>query len=75
MKDDEGLAEELIERMNANVNLLEKCNCDWVNLLKDLRAEIKTAKEKEYDQVAEGAEGFVEVLLNAKKALTRLQLG
>ena len=37
MEDDEVLAEQLIECMNNNVNLLEKCNRDWVNLLKDLR--------------------------------------
>ena len=49
MEDDEGLAEELIERMNTNVNLLERCNRDWVNLLKDLGAKMKAAEEKEYD--------------------------
>ena len=59
--------------MNTNVNLLEKCNRDWLNLLKDLGAEMKAAEEKEYDRVAEEAEGFVEVLLNAKEAVARLQ--
>ena len=73
MEDDEGLAEELIERMNTKVNLLERCNRDWVNLLKDLGAETKAAEEKEYDQVAEGVEGFVEVLLDVKEAVARLQ--
>ena len=73
MEDEKELAEELIERMNTNVNLLEKCNRDWVNLLKDLGAERKTAEEKEYDRMGEGEEGFVEVLLDAKEAVARLQ--
>ena len=73
MEDDEGLAKELIEHTNTNVNLLERCNCDWVNLLKDLGAKTKVAKEKEYDRVAEGVEGFVEVLLDAKESVTKLQ--
>ena len=48
MEDDEGLAEELIECMNTNVNLLEYCNCDWVNLLNDLGAKMKAAEETEW---------------------------
>ena len=59
--------------MNTNVNLLERCNRDWVDLLKDLGAKTKVAEEKEYDQVAEGVEGFVEVLLDAKESVTKLQ--
>ena len=49
LEDDEGLVEELTECMNNNVNLLEKCNRDWVNLLKNLGAKMKAVEEKEYN--------------------------
>ena len=48
MEDDEGLAQELIEHMNTNVNLLEKCNRDWVNLLKDLGELLKKKSTTEW---------------------------
>ena len=52
MEDEELISEELIECMNTNVNLLERYNRDWMNLLKDLSGESKATEENEYDRVA-----------------------
>ena len=52
MEDEELISEELIKCMNTNVNLLERCNRDWMNLLKDLLGESKATEENEYDRVA-----------------------
>ena len=73
MQDEELISEDLIERMNTNLNLLERCNRDWGNLLKDLSGEEKAAEEKEYNRVAGGNEGFVEMMLNSNEAVARLR--
>ena len=74
IKDDKQLAEELIEHMNTNVNLLARCNRDWKNLLKDLGTEKKAAEEKEYNHLAEGTKDVVEIKLNVNDAAIRLQV-
>ena len=53
---DEVLAEELTECLN----IIYVYNCDWVNFLKHLGTERKAGKEKEYNHMAKGAEGFTE---------------
>ena len=57
--------EEVIARINTNVSLLERCNCsgETANLLKDLKTEEKV-KEEEYQRVAEGSEGYIEIRTN-----------
>jgi len=50
--EDETRLEELVERITGTCSLLERCNRDWVNVLKDLRGEEKTKEEKEYEQVS-----------------------
>ena len=47
MDDEEFICEGLVGRMTTNVNLLERCNRDWVNLLKELSGEAKTAEDTE----------------------------
>ena len=58
MEDEELMSEDLIGCMNTNISLLERCNRDWVNLLKELLGEVKTAENAEYSQVAGGKEGL-----------------
>ena len=71
--EDETRLEELVERITGTCSLLERCNRDWINVLKDLRGEEKTKEEKEYERFSEGSEGFVEVMLDAGEMGTRLQ--
>ena len=53
--------EEVIARINTNVSLLE--TGATVNLLKDLKTEEKV-KEEEYQRVAEGSVGYIEIRTN-----------
>jgi len=41
--------------------------------VKETQGETKTAEEKEHERVAEGPEGYVEVLLNASETVVRLK--
>ena len=60
---DELQLEELTTHITTNVSLLECCNRDWANLLKDLKGDEKVeAEEKEYHRVADGSEGYIELL-------------
>ena len=61
--------EEVIAHINTNVSLLERCNRDWANLLKDLKSEEKGKEEKEYQQIAEGSEGYIEILMEANEVV------
>ena len=65
--------EEVIARINTNVSLLERCNHDWSSLLKDLKNEERSKEEKEYQQVADGSEGYIEILMDANEMVVRLQ--
>ena len=73
MDDEEFICEDLVGRMTTNVNLLERCNRDWVNLLKELSGEAKAAEDTEYNRVAGGNEGFIEVLVNSSEAVARMR--
>ena len=73
MDDEEFICEDLVRRMTTNMNLLERCNRDWVNLLKELSGEAKTAKDTEYNRVAGGNEGFIEVLVSSSEAVARMR--
>ena len=41
-------------------------------LLKDLKTEEKVKEEKEYQRVAEGSEGYIEILMEANELFARL---
>ena len=43
------------------------------NLLKDLKTEEKVKDEKEYQRVAEGSEGHIEILMEANELIDRLE--
>ena len=45
---EEGEAEYFINRLSTNSLLLERCNKDWSNILKDAKGEMKATKEREY---------------------------
>ena len=72
LEEDEILVEEIIARINTNVSLLER-NRDWSSLLKDLKTEDRSKEEKEYQRVAEGNEGYIEILMDANEMVARLQ--
>ena len=55
------------------MNLLERCNRGWVNLLKELSGEAKAAKDAEYNRVAGVNKGFIKVLVNLSEAVARMQ--
>ena len=73
LKDDEIRVEEVIARININVSLLERCNRNWSSLLKDLKNEDRSKEEKEHQCVAEGSEGYIEILMDANEMVARLQ--
>ena len=73
MDDEEFICKDLVGHMNTNMSLLESCNCDWVDLLKELSGEAKVAEDTEYNLVAKGNEGFIEILVNSSEAVARLQ--
>ena len=39
--------------------ILERCNTDWSNLLKDLKGEEKAKEEKEFQRFTEGGDGGI----------------
>ena len=57
----------------VNISLLEHFNHDWSSLLKDLKNEDWSKEEKEYQRVAEGSEGYIEILMDANEMVARLQ--
>ena len=54
---------------------MEKCNDEWKSLLgsKDLMGESKTVEEKECAWATEGKGGIIELLLDAREVILRLQ--
>ena len=73
--DEEELVEDLLQRLSTNVALLEKCNDEWKSLLgsKDLKGDSKTVQEKEYAWAIEGEGGIIELQLDAREVIARLQ--
>ena len=72
-EEDEIRVEEVIAHINTNVSLLERCNRDWSSLLKDLKSEERSKEEKEYQRVADGSKGYIEILMDANEMVVRLQ--
>ena len=59
---EESEAEYFINRLSTNSLLLERCNKDWSNILKDatLKGEAKATEEREYARATEGEGSFIE---------------
>lgn len=73
LDEEEGEAEDFINRISTTITLLEKCNDDWSNILKELKDDTKVTKDSEYACVTEGEDWLIEALLNGKKVLARLK--
>ena len=73
LDEEESEAEDFANRISSNITLLEKCNKDWSNILKELKGDAKVTEESEYKRVADGEDGFIEVLLVATEVLARLK--
>jgi len=62
--------EDLVHQIDTNTALLERCNEECKALLKELKGDSKMAveaEEKEYFWLAEGDNGFIELLLDSKE--------
>ena len=73
LEDDKLRVEETIARISNSSSLLERCNRDWSEVLKDLKGEEKTKEEKKLHELADGHEGYVELLLDAGETVVFLQ--
>jgi len=51
MEEEELILEDLIERMNNNVSVIERCNANRTSLLRDLKGEAKVTEEQEHSHV------------------------
>ena len=73
LEDDKLRVEETIARISNSSSLLECCNRDWSEVLKDLKGEEKTKEEKKLHELADGHEGYVGLLLDAGETVVFLQ--
>ena len=73
MEEEEEIVEDLVERMNNNVSVVEHCINDWANLLRTLKGEAQVTEEDEQSRTADGKEGYVEILLNSGKCIGQLK--
>ena len=73
IEEEEINVEELIDRFSTNISILERCNHDWVSLLREMHGEAEDAEEKEQTRVAKGTKGYFEVLINASEVVSRLK--
>jgi len=67
----ESEVEDFLSRLTTNVSLLEKCNKDWSNILKETDTKVK--EEKEYSRATDGENGFIEVMFIANEVISRLR--
>ena len=70
---EETTIEDLLQRISTNITLLERCNDDWMKLLKELKGDEKAVEEKEYLWAAEDDDGLIELLLDSRETGARLQ--
>ena len=70
---EEGEAEYFINRLSTNSLLLERCNKDRSNILKDAKGEVKATEEREYARATEGENSFIELILTANDTIARLK--
>ena len=73
LEEEETATDDIFQRITTNVSLLERCNDNWVTLLRELKGEEKTIEEKEYSWATEGDDGLVELLLDSKEMASCLQ--
>ena len=73
MEEEEEIIEDLVERMNNNVSIVERCNDDWASLLRNLKGETNVTEEEEQSRAADGKEGYVELLLDSGECIGRLK--
>ena len=70
---EESEAEYFINRLLTNSSLLERCNKDWSNVIKDAKGEGKAAEERKYARATEGEDSFIELMLAANDTIARLK--
>jgi len=73
LDEEESEAEDFVNRISCNIVLLEKCNKDWSNILRETKGDARVAEEREYAKVSEGENGFIDVLMVANEVLARLK--
>jgi len=73
LDEEESKAEDFINRISCNIVLLEKCNKDWSNILREMKGDAKVTEECEYARVSKGENGFIDVLMIANEVLARLK--
>ena len=73
LDEEEGEAEDFANRFSTNIALIEKCNNDWSNILKELKDDEKVIEEREYAHICEGEDGLIEALLTGNEVLARLK--
>ena len=66
LDEEESKPEDFANRISTTITLLEKCNDDWLNILKELKDDTKVTEEHEYARITEGEDGLIEALLNGK---------
>ena len=71
MSETKNFAIRQLHRISTNIALLEKCNNDWSNILKELKDDANVTKEHEYAQICEGEDGL-KTLLIGNEVLARL---
>ena len=67
---EETMVEDVLQRITTNLILLERCNSDWLALLKELKGDEKAVEEKEYVWATEGDDGLIELLLDSASCLS-----
>jgi len=73
LDEEESEVEDFVNRISYNIALLEKCNKDWSNILRETKGDAKVTEEHKYAKVSEGENGFIDVLMVANKVLVRLK--
>ena len=62
LEEEETATDDILQRITTNVSLLERCNDNWVTLLRELKGEEKTIEEKEYSWATEGDDDSKEMV-------------
>jgi len=74
LEEEEAIIEEYIERINNNTAILERCDREWSVFLSGVKDKAeKVTEEKEHSRVAEGTDGYIEVLMNAGEGVARFK--
>ena len=66
------MVEDVLQWITTNLILLERCNSDWLALLKELKGDEKAVEEKEYVWATKGDDGLIELLLDSKETASCL---